>query len=444
MNWVVYLLQVNLALVACWILYKAAFKQLTFFQWNRYYLLGSVVLSFLLPLFKLQFVHPLEAAADITGIDWTYVDHLVTQPVGVPSTKGQIATGSILLAFYQLVSFALLLFAMYRNRLLFSAVSEARKVNDGRVKIYVQEGEKGSFTLFRRIYLNRAAYEQNVAPVLKHEMVHARQLHSLDLLFMEFVVIILWFNPFVFLFLRFIRDNHEYLADEGASDRRESLVEYLGCLKAETVRQYSPAIASSFKCSTIKKRIIMLTNKRSNKIYKWRYLGIVPLMVLMITLFHSSPEISVAGTYTDPGSFRLVSISETGSIPALFPLPEAYREKITWGYDLKAIHPISRKPTVHEGIDIAAPTGTPVFAAAAGTVMKAEKMDGWGMLIILEHDQGFSTRYAHLDGFDVKAGDQVTKGQVIGQVGNTGKSTGSHLHYEVRKEGKAVDPAEYY
>lgn len=77
MNWVVYLLQVNLALLICWALFFIALKPLTFFQWNRYYLLGSVVLSLLFPLLKLEFINPIEAAVDIAGIDWQYVDHLL-------------------------------------------------------------------------------------------------------------------------------------------------------------------------------------------------------------------------------------------------------------------------------------------------------------------------------------------------------------------------------
>ena len=444
MNWVVYLLQVNLALVFCWILYHLAFKQLTFFQWNRFYLLGSVVLSFLLPLIKLQFIRPMEAVADRTGIDWTYVGHLVTQPVALPATSGHMLPGSLLLAFYFLISLGFFMGVVYRNRQLFAAISEARMLSDGKVKVYVLEGEAGSFRLFRRIFMHKAAFDRGAEPVLKHEMVHATQLHSLDLLLMEFVVIFLWFNPFVFLLLRHIRDNHEYLADEGASDKRASLVEYLSCLKAETIRQYSPAISSSFKCSTIKKRIIMLTNTRSNRSRKWRYLGILPLLVLLLTLFHTTPELSVAGPAVHKESISLLPLSERSNIPALFPLPEKFRENVTWGYNKEAIHPMSKKRSVHQGVDIAAPEGTPVYAAASGKVKIAEERGAWGKLVILEHSDGFSTHYAHLNGYDVKEGDQVTKGQIIGKVGNTGQSTGPHLHYEVRKEGTHLNPAEYY
>ena len=99
---------------------------------------------------------------------------------------------------------------------------------------------------------------------------------------------------------------------------------------------------------------------------------------------------------------------------------------------------------VHRGVDIAAPTGTPVYASGSGVVKQAENLGGWGMIVIIEHMEGISSRYAHLDRFEVKAGDKVATGQLIGHVGNTGQSTGPHLHYEVRKDGNPVNPAEYY
>ena len=77
-------------------------------------------------------------------------------------------------------------------------------------------------------------------------------------------------------------------------------------------------------------------------------------------------------------------------------------------------------------------------------VKQAESLGGWGKIIILEHSEGISSRYAHLDDFEVNAGEKVTKGQLVGHVGNTGQSTGPHLHYEVREEGDPVNPAEFY
>ena len=97
----------------------------------------------------------------------------------------------------------------------------------------------------------------------------------------------------------------------------------------------------------------------------------------------------------------------------------------------------------HPGLDIAAVTGTPVVAAAAGQVVHAGPAGTYGNMIAIRHADGTETRYAHLSAVGVAVGDQVAAGAPIGAVGSTGRSTGPHLHFEVRKDGKAVDPRPY-
>ena len=97
----------------------------------------------------------------------------------------------------------------------------------------------------------------------------------------------------------------------------------------------------------------------------------------------------------------------------------------------------------HQGIDIYAPLGTPVIAADAGQVLKAEYHGGYGLAILVYHGGGVATYYAHLSGINVSVGQYVQAGQIIGQVGNTGFSTGYHLHFEVRIKGEAKNPMDY-
>jgi murein DD-endopeptidase MepM/ murein hydrolase activator NlpD len=104
------------------------------------------------------------------------------------------------------------------------------------------------------------------------------------------------------------------------------------------------------------------------------------------------------------------------------------------------MHPIKHVETMHAGLDLRAKTGTPVGAAAAGTVVRAEAAGGYGNLVVIRHPDGLETRYAHLSAIEVKKGDEVAVGQQVGQVGSTGQSTGPHLHFEVRKDGKPIDP----
>jgi len=104
------------------------------------------------------------------------------------------------------------------------------------------------------------------------------------------------------------------------------------------------------------------------------------------------------------------------------------------------VHPIYRVRKMHTGIDIAAASGTPIRAAATGTVVHAARWGGYGNCVILEHGGGLATLYGHCSRLAVNKGGTVTEGQVIAYVGSTGLSTGPHLHFEVRRDGRPVDP----
>lgn len=106
-------------------------------------------------------------------------------------------------------------------------------------------------------------------------------------------------------------------------------------------------------------------------------------------------------------------------------------------------HPVLGGRRNHKGVDLAGPTGTPVFATADGIISKAERFGSYGNYIQIEHGGELQTRYAHLSGYEIKAGDRVRKGDLIGYIGTTGRSTGPHLHYEVRIAGQAVNPIPY-
>lgn len=127
------------------------------------------------------------------------------------------------------------------------------------------------------------------------------------------------------------------------------------------------------------------------------------------------------------------------SIPSRVPL-DGFR--LTSEYGMR-VHPVLGGRRAHKGIDLASPVGTPVHAPADGMVGKAEWFSSYGLYIQLEHGGDLETRYGHLSRLNVAAGQFVHKGDVIGYVGTTGRSTGPHLHYEVRVAGVAVNPVPY-
>ena len=130
--------------------------------------------------------------------------------------------------------------------------------------------------------------------------------------------------------------------------------------------------------------------------------------------------------------------TQTGvAVPSINPV-EAMRFSSNFGPRRAPKRGASRN---HKGIDIAGPVGTPILATADGIVGRAQRVSGYGKFIELEHGNAIQTRYGHMSALNVYAGQRVKKGDVIGFMGSTGNSTGSHLHYEVRIAGDAINPA---
>jgi len=124
--------------------------------------------------------------------------------------------------------------------------------------------------------------------------------------------------------------------------------------------------------------------------------------------------------------------------PTLWPA----RGYVTSGFGSRR-SPFGRGGDFHNGVDIKAPLGSPVYAAGAGRVVEAGTMAGYGFIVVIAHDYGLETAYAHLKKIEVKAGQEVKRGQIIAQSGNSGRTTGAHLHYEVRAGGTPVNPRQY-
>jgi len=143
----------------------------------------------------------------------------------------------------------------------------------------------------------------------------------------------------------------------------------------------------------------------------------------------------------DESTVRAYSLDGRAISRDLLRYPVAHL-RISSGYTLSRRHPITKKQRPHLGVDFAAPFGTPVVAAADGEVVLAKWVGGYGRLVRIEHDGAYESAYAHLQRYatGVKAGARVTKGQVIGYVGNSGTATGPHLHFVLLRDGKPLDP----
>lgn len=131
------------------------------------------------------------------------------------------------------------------------------------------------------------------------------------------------------------------------------------------------------------------------------------------------------------------------SIPAILPIKKADLTSVASGYKMR-MHPILKINKFHKGMDFTAPTGTPIYASGNGKVINAERSSTFGNVVIISHGYGYKTIYAHMSKIKAKRGQTVKRGDLIGFVGNTGLSVAAHLHYEVHKNGIALNPINFY
>jgi murein DD-endopeptidase MepM/ murein hydrolase activator NlpD len=132
------------------------------------------------------------------------------------------------------------------------------------------------------------------------------------------------------------------------------------------------------------------------------------------------------------------------AIPAIQPVSNKQLERVASGFGYR-IDPVYKIPKMHAGLDFTASTGTPIYATADGTVKESNfNIGGYGNHVVINHGFGYETLYAHMVRIKAKKGQKVKRGEVIGWVGSTGKSTGPHLHYEVHKNGNPLDPVYFF
>jgi murein DD-endopeptidase MepM/ murein hydrolase activator NlpD len=338
-------------------------------------------------------------------------------------------------------SIAVILLIRYSFNLLklFNNENQVKTYKD--VRVYSTPFHQ-SYALFSKIFLSR---QNDDFEILEHEYQHVRLGHSYDRLLMDFIVILFWFNPFIYLFRKELIAVHEYQADRNAV-RSFDRIAYQQLLLNEARQSITHSMVSYFNVSLTKKRIIMIN--RNKKWYSLLKVLLVAPLVAGIAVLQSFKFIDLSDIELPA---EVMVITETAAdnadknVPSILPVDlggENVRLSSAYG---KRSDPFDQKIKMHHGIDLPAKVGTPVLATADGiaTTKTHGENKGYGKFIDIDHGNGFITRYAQLSSYQVKSGQGVKKGELIGFIGSTGRSTAPHLHYEVRKDGKNVDPMNY-
>ncbi|MEM9337984.1 MAG: peptidoglycan DD-metalloendopeptidase family protein, partial [Bacteroidota bacterium] len=246
---------------------------------------------------------------------------------------------------------------------------------------------------------------------------------------------------------------HEYQADEAVLRRYNDPEGYQEILFSQLGTATYSGWVSHFNFSMIKKRIVMM-NKKKNKHSVIAYLIAIPVTLSIVFAFSNQEktpfenERNVLAIADDSVAALKVSNAEKelkqDFTPSIFPLEYTEGLKLTSHYGYRK-DPIDGERKLHLGIDFRAPIGTPVLATADGIVSKiTNNPESYGKRVAIDHGDKYRTQYAQLSAIDVEMGEIVKKGQVIAKTGNSGRSTGPHIHYEVIEIGKGrKDPIHF-
>ncbi len=149
-------------------------------------------------------------------------------------------------------------------------------------------------------------------------------------------------------------------------------------------------------------------------------------------------------SYKDLFKKSLANMDRLQHLPAIIPVANWDLKRIGSGFSPRRFHPILNRWRPHKGIDLVASTGTHIYSSANGRVKEVRYSDSFGKMVEIDHGFGLVSLYAHMSKQNVKVGEQVKRGQIIGEIGSTGLSGGPHLHYEVHLNGVEVDPVKYF
>ena len=285
----VYLIRSGAHLALFYAFYWLVLRRDTFFALNRAFLLGAAALSLALPLLR------------VPSPFFETVVHSSALPVYAdPSAINAPTRGAGLLDVLSVVYAAgaglfLLLFIVRLGRLALLAGRCGCVRHRGlRIVLCGHPGE--SFSFFKFVFLNKSKIpEGDMDRVLAHELAHVRQLHSFDIVFSELLSVVQWFNPFVWPYKRSLRETHEYLADRAVIAQGCSLARYQLLIVEQHVGGQLLELASSFRTSQIKRRIVMLSKQETKGLARWKPLLILPLAVALVLVFAESRTVVKEG-----------------------------------------------------------------------------------------------------------------------------------------------------
>ncbi len=287
----IYLLKLFVSLAVVFLAYQFVFRKLTFYNWNRWYLLGYTLLSFFIPFIDISSLLEKNEWTESTVVQWVpVINNSSVSATTVAAGPGfftaiSIITLVIITGMLVLLGRLLIQFISFRKMM-----KKAQFISDDDMKIYQVDENITPFSFGNSIFINRRLHtETELQEIIRHEFVHVKQLHSIDILWGEILCLLNWYNPFAWLLKKSIRQNLEFIADNKVLENGVSKKEYQYLLlKVIGNNQYS--IATQFNFSSLKKRIAMMNKLKSTKVHLVKFLFLLPVVVVMLLAFRDKDE----------------------------------------------------------------------------------------------------------------------------------------------------------
>lgn len=282
----IYLAKLSCSLGLLWLFYRLVLRNLTFYNWNRWYLLGYALLSFLIPFVNIGPIDQEDPSQQPLIIQYIPVIDKPVDPAALPVIPAhRWDSWQALVFFLALGSCFLLLRLLFRWYSLRRLRRQAVLLQQTPVKIYRVDRPIAPFSFGNSIYVNTEMHsEKEWEEIILHEYVHIRQRHTIDILVGELLVIVNWYNPFTWLIRYSIRQNLEFIADrcvvDNGADRKGYQYHLLKVLGQDRYR-----LANNFNFSSLKKRIIMMNKIRSARLHLLRFLFVMPLLTILLVAF---------------------------------------------------------------------------------------------------------------------------------------------------------------
>ena len=437
-NMILYLIQVATVFSVLYLLYSVFLKKLTFHNVNRLVLLLLQPVSLIIPFSNNLFPSITSKLIEVPLFEQANLD-IFNQPLQVieqPLIDSSFNYSTVLIAIYWLV------FSVFLIRFLATVIhllvlkSRSKTLKKNGYKLVISKVPE-IFSYFNWVFIPEDKIEDYDKQIIEHEKTHVQLKHSFDVVLTEVYIAFFWFNPLLYFYRKSLKAVHEFQADKGVLQNGVKTSQYLQLLMKSLEVSKPNNLYNYFNQPILKKRVTMMTKPKSNGLSQLKYILLLPVCALLVSAF-TSPSMG------NNKYMNIIIVPEfLNTPPSGYPVQNASKNDISSFFGEKSKRQNNKTNVVHTGVDIKAKIGTPVFATADGTIATASMEGDWGNLVIITHTDGYETWYAHLNGFNSSENQEVKKGDVIGYVGITGKSSGPHLHYEVKQNGKPLDPLDY-